>query len=237
MSDRCVLNRRTLLASAMSATLVPLGLAGCAERGVDGLAARARPFSASFMLPVAGRVRLDYQDQRNFSLSADAGPGSTIVLNDTVYLYIAPSIATAEAARLLLLGKLRPQDGDPSGEVVLKPVQPGVGDEALPRLPLFDADWPERAAQYQDDRFTVAKLPQLAAGQYAAGTRLRSGMDMRLCGDAVARLIATWPAALARVGLAVIDSSSGARLNGALQPLAHAIVLPRESVIEDLRAR
>ena len=237
-------DRRGVLRGAAAVALLPAGLVaacGSSPREVgDAAAERAAappvPFSASFVLPRAGRVRLDFQDGRNFALSADAGPGSTIVLNGDIYLYVAPSIASAGQARLLLLGKLAPRNIGPSQNIALTPARPGDAAPAgYVAGSLFRADWSGRARQFPDQSFWVAKLPALAAAQYAAGTSLRDGMDMSLCGDTVARLIATWPTALAASGLAVVEHSSGIQLAAALVPLAARIALPAKVAVEDFR--
>lgn len=243
-SSQC-LDRRTLLKSLASVSLTPTALLSACGDAVDHtLEASAgelvqipASFVATFLLPGAGRVRLDYQNERNFSLSADAGPGRTIALDGKIYLYVAPSLASHDA-RLLQLGKLTADMPQPSRDVVLTPASEAkLGpDQPSPAMSLYRANWPSRPGDIPGESL-VAKIPALANAQFVAGTRLRKGMDMSLCGDAVAGLISTWPSFVTGTGLAVVRHSSGVGLVGEIAPLQASIKIPGEVSVEDYRIR
>ena len=242
------LSRRAVLTAAALIGALPVSLiAACGQTEQDGSAGDAgtaseqpAAFSARFLLPGAGGVRLDFEKADRFSLSADAGPGSTIVADGDIYLYVAPSIASAGSARLLLLGRLAPDAAGAdrtSANPALKPARldNDRAEQWQVRAPLFEAVGPPRPDDGSGRRLIVARLPGLARAQYAAGARLSAGMNMSLCGDAVARLIVTWPAGIVGRGLAVLDDSAGIHLEGPIRPLAAAIALPRDIPVEDYR--
>lgn len=229
--------RRRLLTVAALA-LVPVQLLSACG-GAAPAAGPVSPFSAAFVVPGMGRVHLDFVDEQNFSLTPDMGPGSTMAIEGDIYLHVAPSIATADIARLLLLGRLAPPvDGGTADRVRLEPaalsgaqLEAWGGDRRVFTATGLSA--PELPA----GALWVAREPGLARAQYAVGTRLRDGMDMRLCGDVVARLIGTWPTDVALAGLAVLGHASGVRLAARLGPLRGAVALPTGLEIEDYRLR
>lgn len=239
------LDRRTLLKALASVTLTPTTLlTACGDAADPVLQASAEElvripasFVATFLLPGAGRVRLDYQNEQNFSLSADAGPGSTIALDGAIYLYVAPSLASSDA-RLLRLGQLTADAPQPSRDLVLTPAPEGGPGPNQPGAvkTLYRADWPARPGDKPGESL-VARIPALAKAQFVAGTRLRKGMDMGLCGDAVAGLISTWPSLVTGSGLAVVRHSSGIGLMGSITPLQAPIKLPKGLSVEDYRIR
>lgn len=231
--------RRLWLKLAALAMLPTPLLSACGDGSGSSAPASATPFSADFAVPGMGRVQLDFQDEQSFSLTPDMGPGSTMVIDGDIYLHVAPSIATADMGRLLLLGRLAPPVGGGTADRIrLEPaalsgaqLEAWGGDRRVFTATGLSA--PELPA----GALWVAREPALARAQYAVGTRLRDGMDMRLCGDVVARLIGTWPTDVALAGLAVLGHASGVRLAARPGPLRGAVALPTGLEIEDYRLR
>lgn len=231
--------RRLWLKLAALAMLPTPLLSACGDGSGSSAPASATPFSADFAVPGMGRVRLDFQDEQTFSLTPDMGPGSTMAIAGDIYLHVAPSIATADTARLLLLGRLAPAaSGGAADRIRLVPAVPST--EQLEAWGadrrIFTATGPS-APGLAAGALWVAQEPALARAQYAVGTRLRDGMDMRLCGDVVARLIGTWPTEVALAGLAILGHSSGVRMVAQPGPLRGAVALPTGLEIEDYRLR
>lgn len=229
--------RRRLLAGALG--LAPLLLAGCGAGGpVPRPAGPPKPFHVAFAIPAAGQVRLDYLDDANFRLEADAGPGATLAVDGEIYLHVLPSLVSQEA-RLLHLGRLgpltraepRPLESVGTEVAAARRQRWGLSGEA--RRVSLPAPVPGGPAA----ELIAGDVRDLAFAQHAIGVRLRDSMDMALCGDVVGRLLATWARAVTAQGLAVLAHSSGIEVAGPLQPFAGRISLPPGLPVEDYRLR
>ena len=251
MNEPCEnLQRRALLQEAVLLALTPsVLLSGCsdAQRSSGAEPVSLTPFSTHFSTPGQGRVRLDFQDDENFSVTPDFGPGSTIAHKGQIYFHFAPSISTFNRSRLLWVGALAASSN--AGASNAKRVS--LKAAKLPRSqtvawnitePIFkakslDATRPQPADGQAPEDWWVASISTLARAQHAVGVRMRNGMDMALCGDAVSQLVATWPEALTAKGLAVLAHSSGAQLAEPIGPLGRSVTLPGDVELEDFRLR
>ncbi len=237
-----------MLRTAAWLTLTPSFLAaGCSgTEDLPAVSSAPAQFSASFIVPEQGRVWLDYESERSFTVTPDFGPGSTIAQNGEIYFHVAPSITSAGRARLLWVGTLVPLANEaPRG-------RPSINDAGLPKsqveawkldVPVFRTTPPRaerssktqsRAPQPEGDCW-VASIPALARAQLAVGVQMRDGMDMTLCGNVVSRLIATWSDSLTASGFAVLAHATGVKLAGPIEPLTRAIAIPDGLEIEDFR--
>lgn len=232
-------SRRSFLAGAAAAILVPVPTLTACGGPAEWQPATPQfsQLNARFSIPGAGQIALEFENPSNFLLAADAGPGSTIALDDKIYLHIAPSIGSFPAGRLLLTGELAPL-GPPASEIgAIRPAHVAIPPKPdwAAHAPLYTVDLSTTSPGIASGRLFLAPIPELAAAQLVVTSRLQGGMDMNLCGSAIARLVATWPEVATRRGLAVIGHSNGIELVGPVGNLASKISLPPGLGVEDYR--
>jgi hypothetical protein len=73
------------------------------------------------------------------------------------------------------------------------------------------------------------------AAQAAIHEMLIPAMNMSLCGDGINTLTAWWPTGITKAGYAVLATTAGIRLEGAMRPLEKYPSLPADMPILDYR--
>ncbi len=208
--------------------LIALGLWPC----FAGCARQAATLRARFAVPGWGEVTLDARRGGDFRLHAALGGVETWVLGDAIHLLSAPSLAFAGEARIYRVGRLRVPAPAADALPPLLPRAVQAIDRALPAV-TADIEWPDGRGRV--DRFQLGHAPGLARAQYVASAGLAASMDMDLCGGAVQRLLALWPAQLIAGDLAMLGSDSGLRLLELADGDAAPLRLPLDSTVEDYR--
>lgn len=203
--------------------------------------AEATPFTATFHVPGSGRVQLDFFDAQNFRLASFAPNQSvaneTIIVDGRIYLLLPARPPLAETSGLLRIGALADaprrtytaptlrNTRTPEAVLNLWQIGEAVQDASITRagpigIPID---------------VTLARHAALAHAQFAIHRRLRPAMDMSLCGDGINNLTAWWPPDVTGAGYAILATTAGVRLDGAIRPLATRPVLPASMPIQDYR--
>jgi hypothetical protein len=192
-------------------------------------APRTGSFSTSFALENGDKVTLGYIDDRNYRFLIQNGAFQTYVLGGHIYLY-APADAT-QPERAWLYGKVaalpaHPQT--PRSSVTLHPTTiPAAGVAAWGAIGAFGDFDVHNAGQFGIAiEATVASNTPLSTAQWAITSMLLPAMDMSLCGDAVQAVTQWWPAELTGRGHAVVATSAGVRLDGAIRRASGPLALP-----------
>jgi hypothetical protein len=204
--------------------------------------AHAAPFTATFYVPESGRVQLDFFDERNFRLTSYANRESiqneTIIVDGTIYLLLPPRPPFAETNGLLRIGALvaRPANAPtftptlritrtPTAVLKIWQINADVKDASLSRAGPIGVPI----------EVTLARHPMLARAQFAIHQTLRPAMDMSLCGDGINNLTAWWSPDATGAGYAILATTAGVRLDGAIRPLDQRPALPASMPVHDYR--
>jgi hypothetical protein len=186
------------------------------------------PLSAQFALANGRVVVLDYLDSDNFRLTDEASATETLIVGGEIFLHYPERDSRPE--RLWRYGRLATGQAKPNSPepVELRPTTlppQGValwGDVGK----VFDVEVRSSGPLGTPTDATVARLPELANAQWRIATRLTPAMDMSLCGDGVQLLTSWWDPALAGAGWAILATSAGVRLDGAISKLSQIPALP-----------
>lgn len=195
-----------------------------------------RAFRALYATPSGARVAFDYWDSRHYRFTPVNGGIDTWVVDATIYLVIAPSLAFANRGTLHRVGPAAPLPRANSS------VKAELRSSVLPaatvaawalNTPVYDIAVAGIAPGIAHD-ITVAELPALAHAQFVADQCMRSAMDMTLCSASISQLLAAWPAHVTGQGFAALASSAGVHLIEPLSELREPLRLPQDYEFQDL---
>ena len=195
--------------------------------------------AADFSGPAGSGITINYWDIENFQVVPLVAGAETWVVSGKICLVVRPSIVTAGVERVLWVGELRgapppwPRAELPSG--LTSPSPPDTRFSALGE-PVYDVPLATEEPTRSTITLNVAKLPRLACAQYIVYYRMRTSMDMSLCGVGVDRITSTWRPEFTGAGFAIVGDEGGSRLAAPPRDLrAGRPVLPTGVAIEDYR--
>jgi hypothetical protein len=207
------------------------------------VSAHATPFSATFYVPGSGNVQLDFFDESNFRLAAFASTQSaaseTIIVDGNIYLLLPARPPLAETSGLLRIGALARRSAVPplSAAPALRKTRTSDAVLAIWQIggSVQDASVARAGPIGVPIDVTLAKHAALARAQFVIYQTLRPAMDMSLCGDGINSLTAWWPPEITGAGFAILATTAGVRLDGAIRPLDQRPALPVSMPIQDYR--